>query len=269
MKCKKCGEEILKGDKFCAKCGNKIESVVTNEKDNTTASKETIKIKFNYALIGIILVFLIVVIAIIVFNRESIKYLIIGTPEWIKKSGDEEVFNIYREETENKIKSELEKKIDGSTINLKDISSDGQPWLEVYNTSYDGYVGNTIHFRTEYRANLVSIEGDNNGKVKSITYLYATDSIENTVVNEVISQFLNDIGFTYEQQNDKEFVNKYLNISKYEQEKAVINTGKFSRTFSSEAEVNRIVSAYRRSGFNLPYTYDYTENGKYITIECK
>ena len=251
MKCKKCGNEIEKGDKYCGICGAKIRN------------DEPIKIKFNYWLIGAILIT--VLIMIICFNIKNIKYIIIGTPEWIVTSEGEKVFDIYKEETEEKIKSELEKNMENSNINTKDFKGH---WIEVYNTANIGYVGNSIHFRTEYRANLVSIEGDNSGKVKSITYLYATDSLASTIVNDVMQEFFNNIGFTYEQQNDKDFIDRYLDINSYVEKDAVTDTGKFYRTFASEAEVNNIVSAYRRY-FTLPYAYDKTENGKYITIKCK
>ena len=53
MICKKCGNEIEEGKKFCTKCGKKVKNEIEEEK-NTINNTETITIKFNHLIIVII-----------------------------------------------------------------------------------------------------------------------------------------------------------------------------------------------------------------------
>ena len=117
----------------------------------------------------------------------------------------------------------------------------------------------------------MSVEGTNNSKVKSITYLNSSDSMEGTVINDIIIEVLTDMGLTYEQLSDERYKEKYLDFSSYEEKNAITNKGEFQRSinFPSKEDVNRAVMAYRSSGFTLPYSYDKTENGEYVTIKCK
>lgn len=59
MKCEKCGNEMLNGDKFCGKCGTKVQEKVVTENDKTSSRK--IKIKFNNKIVIITIVILLVV----------------------------------------------------------------------------------------------------------------------------------------------------------------------------------------------------------------
>lgn len=59
MKCEKCGNEMLNGDKFCGKCGTKVQEKVVIE-DNKTSGRK-IKIKFNNKIVIITIVILLVV----------------------------------------------------------------------------------------------------------------------------------------------------------------------------------------------------------------
>ena len=47
MKCKKCGNDILEGEKFCGKCGTKVEveekTVTANEAEQTRKKEKKIK----------------------------------------------------------------------------------------------------------------------------------------------------------------------------------------------------------------------------------
>ena len=55
MICRKCGNEIEQGDEYCGICGTKIRN------------DEPIKIKFNYWLIGISLITVVIIIGVVVF----------------------------------------------------------------------------------------------------------------------------------------------------------------------------------------------------------
>lgn len=66
MICKKCGNEIKNGEKFCGNCGKKIDIVLQDKKSN-----ELIKIKFNHLIIIIICIVIFVGIVIIANNRKE------------------------------------------------------------------------------------------------------------------------------------------------------------------------------------------------------
>ena len=63
MRCSNCGNEIEEGKKFCTKCGRKAKNEIEEGK-NTINNKETITIKFNHLVIGIIVT--IIVLACII-----------------------------------------------------------------------------------------------------------------------------------------------------------------------------------------------------------
>lgn len=62
MFCRNCGNEIKENEKFCGKCGAKIdnnlanENTIANADEDKTNVKKPIKIKFTYVVIGIIVI---------------------------------------------------------------------------------------------------------------------------------------------------------------------------------------------------------------------
>jgi hypothetical protein len=78
MYCKNCKNEILEGEKFCGKCGTKIDLNVKKE-TNTIKEKTSIKIKPRYIIIGIIAIIFIISIVIMINNNKSMVIKEAGT----------------------------------------------------------------------------------------------------------------------------------------------------------------------------------------------
>lgn len=70
MKCKKCGNEILDGEKFCGKCGTKVELNIERETNNIK-EKKNIKIKPIYLIIVIVIIVAVSLSAIMKNNKDS------------------------------------------------------------------------------------------------------------------------------------------------------------------------------------------------------
>lgn len=70
MKCEKCGNEIKEGERFCGKCGTKVELNIEGEKNNIK-EKKNIKIKPIYLIIGSIAIILIISMTIMISNNQS------------------------------------------------------------------------------------------------------------------------------------------------------------------------------------------------------
>lgn len=77
MYCKNCGNEIKEDEKYCGKCGTKVDDNVLNSSTDTDIdtnkinNKEPIKIKFSYFIIGIIILFLLPTFIIFIKNSSS------------------------------------------------------------------------------------------------------------------------------------------------------------------------------------------------------
>lgn len=72
MYCKNCGNEIKGEEKFCGKCGNKIEiEVKTNTTTNNADNKKNLKVKPIYIVIGIIVVIFVIALGISMSNNNS------------------------------------------------------------------------------------------------------------------------------------------------------------------------------------------------------
>lgn len=72
MICKKCGNEIEEGKKFCTKCGKKVKNEIEEEK-NTINNTETITIKFNHLIIVIIVTIIVLacIIGASIYNNSN------------------------------------------------------------------------------------------------------------------------------------------------------------------------------------------------------
>ena len=70
MKCKKCGNEISNGEKFCGKCGTKVE--INNSNENISVDKNKIRnVKPAYIVGGVIAVIFIISICVTINNNKS------------------------------------------------------------------------------------------------------------------------------------------------------------------------------------------------------
>ena len=70
MKCKKCGNEISNGEKFCGKCGTKVE--INNSNENINVNKNKIRnIKPAYVVVGVIVIIFIISICVTINNNKS------------------------------------------------------------------------------------------------------------------------------------------------------------------------------------------------------
>ena len=69
MDCKKCGNQIKAGAKFCGKCG--IKANITQQDNTISGNDEPIKIKFNHLLIFIICIVIFVGIIIVANNKKE------------------------------------------------------------------------------------------------------------------------------------------------------------------------------------------------------
>lgn len=75
MNCKNCGNELEENEKYCGKCGTKVENNISNvetKSNENTDNKEPIKIKFTYFIIGIVILFLIPVCMVFIKNSNSV-----------------------------------------------------------------------------------------------------------------------------------------------------------------------------------------------------
>lgn len=92
MICKKCGNEIKDGEKFCGKCG--IKANITQQGNTISGNDEPIKIKFNHLLIFIICIVIFVGI-IIVANNKKEQQLESNTNVSSEKSNEQENKKYY------------------------------------------------------------------------------------------------------------------------------------------------------------------------------
>ena len=72
MICKKCGNKIEEGQQFCTICGRKVKNEIEEGK-NTINKKETIIIKFNHLVIGIIITIMVLlcIIGASIYNNSN------------------------------------------------------------------------------------------------------------------------------------------------------------------------------------------------------
>lgn len=270
MECKKCGNEIQENEKFCGKCGAKVQS-------------EPIKIKFNWLVIGIVAIILIM--GLIIFFIQSNNSITGGSqttsgffkskPKWILEIGDEKVFNIDYDEFVSKCKNRLKEL---SSMNV-DTATGGKAyggkiiypagWLILEEEKYSDYVYGNLTFIETTVGRMVLVE-EYQGKVKSITYLQKTNSLPNTIAEQAIAELLEDYG-VYNGNNLDELQEK-LDITDKKFDNAVASMGRYIGGMAyGDTSASYIADAYRQSGSfgYIPYEYSNSEIGYYITLSIK
>lgn len=288
MNCKNCGNELEENEKYCGKCGTKVENNISNvetKSNENTDNKEPIKIKFTYFIIGIVILFLIPVCMVfinssngLISSNENANSEIYSNnnkinKDWMIKINNQKVFNIDYEEFVEKCKNELEALSNMSVENTKNgVVYGGEiayptGWLVVKGENYTNYVGGELTFEQLILARMIFIE-EYQGKVKKITYLKETNTLNNPIAEHIISELLESYGI-YTNKLDN-----YLNIENKEFTNAFVSIGKFEGGIAyarANVEPSYVAGIYRRNGSfgYIPYEYNNKESGNYITLSVK
>jgi len=231
-------------------------NVNNNSSTDQTVNSKSKKGKFLIIFIVCILIAGGAVLAVHYINENK-------TPEYITSVNGQNVLNVDAKTFKEKLKQELKTSMG---MDILESSIDGN-WLQVYEGKRESYVYGQIHFSKQFRANLISIE-EYQGKVKSITWLYSTDSIPVVVSDDIINRNLRELGINYQGEQSQKQINKYFDISSYTKANVVENRGFFDMPFYTESEANMIVQQFRRE-FSIPYPYNNPERGTYIVLKCK
>lgn len=119
MICKKCGNEIKDGEKFCGKCGTQVE--ISQQDKIVSDNKEPIKIKFKYFLVGIVAVsVLFLILMIIVFIKNSSTSILSSDENTANKNYQNNYLN-GTQVSSNKILDVIDQENQEFKINAKEL----------------------------------------------------------------------------------------------------------------------------------------------------
>lgn len=217
MKCKKCGNELKEGEKFCGKCGTKVDEkiIIENNTTNNESLKATVKVKSNYLVVIIIVVILIfgVIAGGVYYNNTVIS--------------DEYLTNNYRENGFSQFDNVEVKVLDIEDIEYKNFNKLVLAKVTINNNNQEvSNVGLLLVNKKEndvegftINNNLIQIlngvANNNMPKVKDITKLSA----------KYIQMVGTDIFQKGETEDFKNLINEYSKIIGLKESREYVKTG--------------------------------------------
>lgn len=261
MKCKKCGNEILDGEKFCGKCGTKVELNIERETNNIK-EKKNIKIKPIYLIIGIIAIILIISMVIMISNNQSTVV-------------EEASTSSNRTLNENKILDCIDVENKQFKINIDDLTN------ELKKIKLDEETANREAFKSEYEVISQDTTDENGNSIKVYMFInklgkynkyylppfmFATNSTNKNIFQiAILHEYEADYGTNSLKSSDYTYTWLYKalnNLGQNELSQTIKEVRANIKDFSSETNIRGIYfkateAGENRYGNNAGYYFSY------------